>query len=242
MFPQRRRLDPSGVDKLHSDISIPLLKSWRNRWNDFAELSQLAIYPNSEQMAAFRMTLDSTMQQVVKVGLGITPATITTPEDVLDRIADYIRAKRNVALDRVAFEERRQEPSESFDDFFIGLRRLADAADLCVTCSETRLVTRIIAGTRDSETKKKLLAISPFPSLQDTVNICHSEESARANGAHPQRTIGSGSYNNKAISTRSSLIQRRMWFVWSCISRSRGILPSKREVMSHMRETGSLFP
>jgi hypothetical protein len=40
--PQRRRLDPSGVDKLHSDISIPLLKSWRNRWNDFVELSQLA--------------------------------------------------------------------------------------------------------------------------------------------------------------------------------------------------------
>jgi hypothetical protein len=44
----------------------------------------------------------------------------------------YIRAKRNVALDRLAFEEQ-QGPSESFDDFFIGLRRLADAADLCET-------------------------------------------------------------------------------------------------------------
>ena len=204
MPPQRRRLDPSGVDKLHSDITIPLLKSWRNRWNDFAELSQLTIYPNSEQMAAFRMTLDSTMQQVVEVGLGITPATITTPDYVLDRIADYIRAKRNVALDRVAFEERRQGPSESFDEFFIGLRRLADAADLCGTCSETRLVTRIIAGTRDSETKKKLLAISPFPSLQATVNICRSEESARAN----ERTL-SGQSGVAAITTRQFQPDRR---------------------------------
>jgi hypothetical protein len=54
-------------------------------------------------MAAFRMALDSTMQQVVEVALGITPATATTPDHVLDLIADYIRAKRNVALDWVAF-------------------------------------------------------------------------------------------------------------------------------------------
>jgi hypothetical protein len=35
--PQRRQLDPSGVDRLDSNISISLLKSWRNRWNDFVE-------------------------------------------------------------------------------------------------------------------------------------------------------------------------------------------------------------
>lgn len=69
VLPQRRRRSPSGVDKLHSDISIPLLKSCRNWWNDFSELNQLAIYPNAEQMAAFRMTLDSTMQLVKEVGL-----------------------------------------------------------------------------------------------------------------------------------------------------------------------------
>jgi hypothetical protein len=155
-------------------------------------------------MAAFRMTLDPTMQQVVEVGLNITPATITTPDQVLDRIADYIRAKRNVALDRMAFEERKQGPSESFDDFFIALRRLADAADLCGNCSEKRLVTRIIAGTRDTDRKKKLLAISPFPSLQDTVNICRSEESVRAN-----ERILSGHSGVVAILTKHGQSDRR---------------------------------
>ncbi|KAK4024871.1 hypothetical protein OUZ56_010366 [Daphnia magna] len=173
--------DTSSVEKLHGDVTIPLLRSWRNRWNDFAELSQLATYPGSEQMAAFRMALDPAMQQVVEVALGIPPTTVTTPDFVLDRIADYVRAKRNIALDRVAFEERRQGPSETFNDFYIALRRLAEAADLCATCFDTRLVTRIIAGTRDAETKKKLLAMSPFPALQSTINICRSEESARAN-------------------------------------------------------------
>ncbi|XP_046438430.1 uncharacterized protein LOC124189960 [Daphnia pulex] len=200
----RRRLDPSGMDKLHGDITISLLRSWRNRWNDFAELNQLLTYPVTEQMAAFRITLDSTMQQVVEVALGITPATVTTPDQVLDLIADYIRAKRNVALDRVAFEERRQGPSESFDDFYIGLRRLAEAADLCGACSETRLVTRIIAGTRDAETKKKLLAISPFPCLQVAVNICRSEESARAN----ERTL-SGQSGVAAIHPKNGKVDNR---------------------------------
>jgi hypothetical protein len=148
-------------------------------------------------MAAFRMALDPTMQQVVEVALGITPATATTPDHVFDLIADYIRAKRKMALDRVAFEERRQGPSESFDDFYIGLRRLAEAADLCGTCSETRLVTRIIAGTRDAETKKKLLAISPFPSLQVAVNTCRSEESARANERTLSRQSGVAAILNK---------------------------------------------
>ena len=117
------------------------------------ELNQLATYFGSEQMAAFRMASDPAIQQVVEVTLGILPTTMTTPHAVLDRI----RAKRNIALNRVAFEERRQGPSETFDDFYIGLRRLADAADLCATCFDSRLITRIIAGTRDTKTKKKLL-------------------------------------------------------------------------------------
>jgi hypothetical protein len=69
------------------------------------------------------------MQQVVEIALGILPTSITTPNQVLDQIGDYVRGKLNIALDRVAFKERRQGPSESFDDFFIGLRRLADATD-----------------------------------------------------------------------------------------------------------------
>ena len=69
------------------------------------ELNQLATYSGSEQMAAFRMASDPAIQQVVEVTLGILPTMMTTPHAVLDRI----RAKRNIALDRVAFEGRRHQ-------------------------------------------------------------------------------------------------------------------------------------
>ena len=42
-------------------------------------------------------------------------------------------------------------------------------------------MTRVICGIRDQEVRKKLLAMSPFPNLQDAVNLCRSEESASKN-------------------------------------------------------------
>ncbi|KZR99331.1 Uncharacterized protein APZ42_004837, partial [Daphnia magna] len=125
--------------------------------------------------------LDPSMQQVVEVALNIPPTTHFTPDEILDQIADYVRAKRNIALDRVAFEECHQTNTESFEDFYIRLRRLADAADLCATCVDARVTTRIMAGIRDTETKRKLLALTPFPPAQQAINMCRSEEAARMN-------------------------------------------------------------
>ncbi|XP_032785627.1 twist-related protein 1-like [Daphnia magna] len=119
---QRRRIDPSGFEKLHADISLPQLRTWRNRWGDFCQLNQLAAYPVAEQMAAFRMVLDPAMQQIVEVALGILPTSALSPIDVLDCVSTYIRSKRNIALDRVAFEECEQSATEM-------LAEAAEAAD-----------------------------------------------------------------------------------------------------------------
>lgn len=170
--PQRRRIDTSCLEKLHGDASLAQLRSWRNRWNDFCHLNQMNAYPVNEQMAAFRMALDPAMQQVVEVALGILPTSPLSPSDVIDCITDHVRSKRNIALDRMAFDECRQHTSESFDDFYIHLRTLADAADMCAACLDSRMATRIMAGIRDTETRRKLLALSPFPTGQQAINIC----------------------------------------------------------------------
>ena len=179
--PQRRRLDPSGLTKLHADIDLAGLRAWRNRWADFGRLSDLPAYPVLDQTAALRMAFDPAMQQIVEVVLGILPNDPLTPDDVLDRIADHVRAKRNIALDRMAFEECRQGPHESFDDFYVRLLRLADSAEICPACRDRNLSTHIMIGIRDTSTKKKLLAKSPFPSEQEARTICRSEEAADAN-------------------------------------------------------------
>ncbi|KAK4027788.1 hypothetical protein OUZ56_016929 [Daphnia magna] len=50
-----------------------------NRWDDYAALNQLSSYPAAEGMAALRMYLNPSMQQVVEIVLGILATTPTTP-------------------------------------------------------------------------------------------------------------------------------------------------------------------
>jgi hypothetical protein len=64
---------------------------------------------------------------------------------------------------------------------FIRLKRLAGTAELCAHCSNEHLVTRVMACARDGESHRKLLSLSPFPTLQQAVKLCHGERSTRAN-------------------------------------------------------------
>ena len=86
-----------------------------------------------------------------------------------------------MAVDRVAFAERTQSPGESFDDFYIALRDIAANADLCTFCLDQQLVTRIICGLREAETRRELLAMSPFPSVKQALDVCRSREAAVQN-------------------------------------------------------------
>ena len=184
-----RRLDSSSLVKMTADISLADFRSWRNNWNDFCQLNQIDNYTRQEQAAAFRMALDPSMQQTLEIGLNVLPDAAHTPDEILDGIAVYIRSKRNVALDRVAFDECRQLATETFDQFYIRLRRLSISAELCGNCYDQRIATRIIVGIRDDESKKKLLALVPFPTVLVAVNLCRSEESARSG----ERSLGEAS-------------------------------------------------
>ena len=124
--------------------------------------------------------MDVSMQRVVEFTLCIKPDEMHTTEDIIEKIRQHVRNKRSIALDLVAFAECRQEATESFDDFHIRLTGLAEAADLTVD-AEKWMTVRILVGSRDAEAKQKLFAMKSFPTLQQAVDTCRSEESARQN-------------------------------------------------------------
>ena len=136
---RRRHLDPSNLAKLSADVTLVQLQSWRRGWDDYACLSGLSSLPVMEQGAILRLTFDSSMRQVVEIALGILPTDSKSPDEVLDSITAYIRAKRNVALDRVAFRECCQSATESFDDFYMRLKSLAGPAQLCGACTDEQM-------------------------------------------------------------------------------------------------------
>ena len=127
------------------------------------------------------------MREAVEHVLLIPDETELSAEALLDKIKEYVRSQRNIALDCVAFEERKQAIGESFDAFLIAIKTLARDADLCDSCVDRRLVTKIMSEIRDKKTRMKLLAISPLPDLQKVTDLCRSEESAKLDEARMGR-------------------------------------------------------
>ena len=57
---------------------------------------------------------------------------------MLDKVKNYIRSQRNIALDCVAFEERKQAAGENVHSYLIAIKTLARDADLRNECLNRR--------------------------------------------------------------------------------------------------------
>ena len=100
-----------------------------------------------------RTSLSIEMRATLQLPIGIDNDDDVNVTTILDRIQEHVRAKRNVTLDRVALEERKQEEGEPFCQFYIVLREIANNADICLHCIGDRLITLIMSGIRDPETR-----------------------------------------------------------------------------------------
>ena len=165
-------------------MSVREYKVWRSAWSDYKELLQLSDQPASTQLTHFRSCLTPEMRGTLVHAIGIPEDDDTTDVgDILDSVHKHFQRQRNVTLRRVRFEERRQGEGELFDDYYVTLKELADDAELCDKCLDSRLVTRITSGIANQPLRRKLLAIDPPPDLQEVVRLCRSEESALRTGS-----------------------------------------------------------
>ena len=177
----KRRINVSSLEKLKGDVTLRDFVAWRCNWDDLYLLENIDEYPLKKQMAALRLVMSTAMLGTVKMLLGDTPAAETTPANILDLLQQHLRKQWSVALDRVEFENCKQAVGEKFDTFYQRLQKIAHCADLCSTCFDTRMTTRLMSGIRDEEIRKKLLALLPFPKLEDALNLCRTEENASKN-------------------------------------------------------------
>ena len=186
---RRTKADAQKPSTLQVGISLAEFAKWRKSYNDYATVSLATELPLNSQLALLRGFFSMEMREAVEHVLLIPDDTTLKPDEVLDKIKNYIRSQRNIALDCVAFEERKQAAGENFDSFLIAIKTLARDADLCNECLNRRLVTKIMSGIYDKETRTKLLAMSPLPDLQTVTDLCRSEESAKLDDARISRQL-----------------------------------------------------
>ena len=184
------------------------------------------------------------MRATLQLAIGIDNDDDINVTAILDQIQEHVRGKRNVTLDRVALEERKQEEGEPFDQFYIALREIANNADLCQHCIDDRLTTRIMSGIRDPETRRKLLTYTPPPSLQTTVDVCRSYEPARNDEAtlanNDQGHTKIDKVGKKTRNTTTSKHNHRCGYCGKSAHKMRDECPARRSECSICKKNGSL--
>ena len=169
---RRSKADAPKPPILNVDISVAEFSKWRKLYNDYVIVSEAHELPRVSQIALLRSFFSLELRDAVEHVLLVPDDTELDTNAILEKVHNYIRSQRNIALDCVAFEERKQAVGESFDSFLIAIKTLARDADLCNACIDRRLVTKIMSGICDKQTRTKLLAISPLPDLETTTTIC----------------------------------------------------------------------
>ena len=129
---------------------------WRESWRDYAHLAKLDSCTPETQRAHLRSCMSEEMRTHLKCAIGIERSTTLSSDQILDKIQENLRNKKNIVIDRVAFVERKQEENEEFDLFYVALKKLAIEADICENCHDQRIITQVVAGVRSQELRQKL--------------------------------------------------------------------------------------
>ena len=216
---------------LDANISLQDFITWRSVWQDFATLTRVDRLSLQEQAALLRSYMSIEMRNTLEFGIVLPHS--STVDELLDIISAHLRSRRNIALDRVAFAERRQQPGESFDDFLVALRKLGANADLCHECLDQRITTQIMLGIRDVELKTKLLAMHPYPPSQEAIDLCRSVESASINASElssPATSVHTQTQINIAKSKPPSAPHAKCRYCGGSTHRDRKECPARKNI------------
>ena len=167
--------------RLVEGVSLREFATWREKFKGYALLTELSELPQESQTAALMALLDDQWARVLRHGLDVNVNT-SSMEDIIDSMERHLRQQRSIILDRRDYYSRQQEDGESFDDFLIALKEIAQFCDFCSHCSDSQLRDKIVMGVRSEETLRVLLSEKDL-TLQSAVDICRARENAQQNSA-----------------------------------------------------------
>ena len=98
---------------------------------------------------------------------------------VLQKFATYCQPRKNVPFEHYRFNRRTQDVGESYDQYKMALRKLAEGCKFDSITPDEMLRDRLVFGIRDSKVRERLLRESKL-TLAKTDKICRAAESMQA--------------------------------------------------------------
>ena len=98
---------------MRADINIEDFEIWRRNISVYLALTVLNQAPRQTQVATLRGFLSSDMYSKLRIAAGVEDDTDMELEQIREALRKSISSKRNIALDRTQFEERKQLEGET---------------------------------------------------------------------------------------------------------------------------------
>ena len=208
-----RRPPPDAIGqgpRLHEGVSLQEFGTWETRLRAHARRARWDMLSTEDQTASILALLDDYWTRTLQHGLDIP--TPNTYSNIVTAFQQHLRRQRSVVLDRRDFFRRQQEAGESFDDYLITLKELAQFCDFCSQCRDEQFRDRIVNGVRDHEALQSMLAESDL-TLDKAIKICRASESARKNSAalRPATVQPVSAYRRSRSLRRPSPAAERSW-------------------------------
>ncbi|XP_064120305.1 uncharacterized protein LOC135224910 [Macrobrachium nipponense] len=186
---------------LQQSATYQAFRQWRLHFEDYAALVGLDRLHQTSQLIHLRTCISLDVQRLLTHKLGIPTNTSLSFTEVLDTLQKHFHSLRNEALRRRELLSCKQAVGESFADYYVRLKDLADEVDLCTgnptSCTERQLQMVILMGVRDGELMQRLIPLQPSSTLAEFVTCCRSNESTRATAS----AIASSHNQVNAVST-----------------------------------------
>ncbi len=212
----------SGAGGTHLKLQPPVLdlnveryaafKAWKEKWEDYALLSNLDRQDKKKQAALLRYTFSSDTRKIYN-SLALADAQKEEPEQIIAELEKFAKGTINEILERHHFNNRRQQDGEKFDDFLTELKVLATNCNYCVNCYPGILRDRVVEGVSSDVVREKLIA-ERILDLDTAVEKCRSFEVAaegvktisgdRSSQGNVDRVDDDRRFNNRSRNNKNS--------------------------------------
>ena len=94
------------------------------------------------------------------------------------KFEDYCKPQRNLIVERHKFNTRKQNPSESIDQYVTELKTLAASCEYG-ELTDGLITSQLVAGIQSDKVRDRLLREGSELTLKKTIDICRSNEIAQ---------------------------------------------------------------
>ncbi|MPC42937.1 hypothetical protein E2C01_036571 [Portunus trituberculatus] len=147
---------------LQSDVTFLGYKTWNRQWKDYATFTDLGNLDHPKQHIQLCICLTHEVLHILQYRLCVSPDDTRPIGQVLNALEQHVKAQTNEALRRRDLLSRKQQVEECFNDFFVRVKNLAEAVDICkganTQCEETQLKQVLLIGVCNQDFLRELIS------------------------------------------------------------------------------------